>query len=149
MDPNLVKVFLSCEAIGETLYSNFIDKRFGEVSVWEPLKKAKLPTTNIHVMSCNINTKEGVVNIREERTLMNRLVVASRTQQDIDLPFYYGEYTFSVFPRSVFNIFGVLKPNKDKSSLLHAIKGISSAGSITDAGELTGHDNKVIVFDKI
>ena len=50
LDPNLAKVFLDCEAIGETLYNNFVDERFfGEVSVWEPLKKSKIPTFKMHV----------------------------------------------------------------------------------------------------
>ena len=33
LDPNLAKVFLDCEAIGEALYNNFFDERlFSEVS---------------------------------------------------------------------------------------------------------------------
>ena len=39
LGPNLAKVFLDCEAIGEALYNNFVDESlFGEVSVWESLK---------------------------------------------------------------------------------------------------------------
>ena len=86
MHPNLAKVFFSCEAIGETLYSNFVDERlFGEVSVWEPLKKTKRSTFNTNVKSRNVNTKEGVVNIKEERKLMSRFIVGYRTLQDFHL----------------------------------------------------------------
>ena len=75
LDPNLVKVFLDCEAIDEVLYNNFVAERlFGEVSDWEPLKKRKIPAFKMHVKSCNIKTKEGVVNIKEERKLMSRFI---------------------------------------------------------------------------
>ena len=144
----MTKVFLDCVAIGEVLYNNFVDERlFGEVSIWEPLKKRKITTFKIHVKSCNIKTKEGVVNIKEERKLMSRFIVASRTRQDIDLPHYFGEYEFSVVPRSLFNRYGVLIPSKDKSSVFHLIKDLSPASVITDSGELAGGDNKVIVLD--
>ena len=147
-DPNTANVFLDCEAIGEALYNNFVDERlFGEVSVWEPPKKRKIPTFKIHIKSCNAKTKEGVVNIKEEHKLMSRFIVASRTRQDIDLPYYFGEYEFSVVPRSLFNRYGVLIPSKDKSSVFHLVKDLSPASVITDSGELGGGDNRVIVLD--
>ena len=107
LDPNLAKVFFDCEAIGEALYNNFADESlFGEVSVWEPLKKRKITTFNMHVKWCNIKTKEGVVNMKEKRKLMSRLIVASRTHQNIDLSYHFGEYEFPVVPRSLFNRYG-------------------------------------------
>ena len=97
LDQNLAKVFLDCEATGEALYNNFVDERlFGEVSDWEPLKKRKIATFKMYVESCNIKTKEEVVNIKEERKLMNRFIVACTTRHDIDLPYYFGEYESSV-----------------------------------------------------
>ena len=77
---------------------------------------------------------------------MSRFIVASRTRQDIDLPYYFGEYEFSVVPRSLFNRYGVLIPSKDKSSVFHSIKDLSPASVITDSGESAGGDNKVIVL---
>ena len=148
LDPNLVKVFLDCEAIDEVLYNNFVAERlFGEVSDWEPLKKRKIPAFKMHVKSCNIKTKEGVVNIKEERKLMSRFLVASRTRQDIDLPQYFGEYKFSVVPRSLLNRYGVLIAIKNKSSVFHLIRDLSPASVITDSEELAGGDNKVVVLD--
>ena len=60
--------FFHCEAIGEILHNIFQDERlFDDVSVWEPMsKKTKLPTFNIHVISCNVNTREDVVNIKKK-----------------------------------------------------------------------------------
>ena len=46
----IVKLF-----IGEALYNNFVDERLlGDFSVWEPLKKRKIPTFKMLVKSCNI-----------------------------------------------------------------------------------------------
>ena len=84
---------------------------FDEVSVWEPLKKRKIHTFKMHVKSCNIKTNEGVVNIKEELKLMSRFKVTSRTRQDIDLPYYFGEYETSVVSRSLFNRCAVLIPS--------------------------------------
>ena len=150
LDPNLANVFLDCEAIGEALYNNFVDERlFGEVSIWEPLKKRKIPTFKMHVKSCNIKTKEGVVNIKEERKLVSCFIVASRTRQDIDVPYYFGEYEFSVVPWSLFNRYSVLIPSKEKSSVFHLIKHLSPESVITDSVELARGDNKVIILDPI
>ena len=86
MHPNLAKVFFSFQSMGEKLCSNFVDEKlFGEVSVWEPLKKTKLFTFNINEKSRNVNMREGEVNIKQERKLMSRFIVAYRTWQDIDL----------------------------------------------------------------
>ena len=101
----------------------------------------------MHVKSCNIKAKEGVVNIKEERKLMSRFIVASRTRQDIDLPYYFAQYEFSVIPWSLFNRYGALIPSKDKSSVFHLIKDLSPASVITDSEESAGVDNKVIVLD--
>ena len=101
----------------------------------------------MHVKSCNIKTKEGVANIKEESKLMSRFLVASTTRQDVDLPYYFGEYEFSAVPRSLLNRYGVLIPIKDKSSVFHLIRDLSPAKMITDSEELVGGDNKVVVLD--
>ena len=84
---------------------------FDEVSVWEPQKKRKITAFKMHVKSCNIKTNEGVVNIKEELKLMSRFKVASRKRQDIDLPYYFGEYEISVVSRSLFNRCTALIPS--------------------------------------
>ena len=80
---------------------------------------------------------------------MRRFIVASRTRQDIDVPYYFGEYEFSVVPRSLFDKYGVLIPSKYKSSVFHLIKDLSPASVITDSSKLAGGDNKVIFLDAI
>ena len=44
--------------------------------------------------------------MKEKRKLMSRLIVASRTHQNIDLSYHFGEYEFPVVPRSLFNRYG-------------------------------------------
>ena len=43
-----------------------------------------------------------LLSVHEERKLMNRLIVASRTRPVIDLPIFLGKYEFTVVPPSLF-----------------------------------------------
>ena len=47
---------------------------------------------------------------------MNRLLVASKTRPDIDLPKYHGISEFSVVPLSLFTLVGLLYYLKDKAT---------------------------------
>ena len=62
---------------------------------------------------CNGN--QQIIAIKEERKLINRLLVASRTRPDIDLQFCFDKYEFSVTPPSLFSSDGSLYSIKDKS----------------------------------
>ena len=82
-DTNLATNFLYCKTTGAILHSNFLDEKlFGFRSF---LKKAKLPTVNIDVKSCSVNTLDGVANIKEEQKLMSCFIVTYRTWHHIDL----------------------------------------------------------------
>ena len=65
--------------------------------------------------NCYRNGQSTNHSIKEERKLMNKLLVASRTRPDIDLQFCLGTYEFSVTPPSLFSPDGSLHSNKDKS----------------------------------
>ena len=49
--------------------------------------------------------------IKEKRKLINRILIASRSRPEIDLPNFFGEYEFSVVPD------GSLYYAKNKSSI--------------------------------
>ena len=65
--------------------------------------------------NCYRNGQSTNHSIKEERKLMNKLLVASRTRPDIDLQFCLGKYKFSVTPPSLFNPDGSLHSTKGKS----------------------------------
>ena len=87
----------------------------GDGSIWDTIKKEKIGTfvSNNKVAIVTIN--QQIIAIKEERKLMNRLLVASRTRPDIDLQFCLGKYEFSVTPPSLFSPDGSLHSTKDKS----------------------------------
>ena len=55
--------------------------------------------------------------IKEERKLINRILIASRSRPEIDLLNIFGKYEFSVVPLSLFAPDGSLYYAKDKSSI--------------------------------
>ena len=57
------------------------------------------------------------LHIKEERKLMKRILIASRSRPEVDLPNILGNYEFSVVPLSLFAPDGSLYYAKDKSSI--------------------------------
>ena len=72
----------------------------------DPVKKEKLKTSSSNSKRVTVSVNKQLVQVREERKLMTRLLVVSRTRPDIDLPKYLGMYEFSVVPRSLFTTDG-------------------------------------------
>ena len=93
----------------------------GDKSIWDPLTKRKFPTFASNIKSTTVKIKDQLVNIKDERKFMTRLVVASRTRPEIDLKYYLGKYEFSVVPRSLFSPNRKLLPTTDKSIIIREI----------------------------
>ena len=63
-----------------------------------------------------------VVELKEDRSLMQRILVISQKRPEIDLPNLIGKYEFSITPRSLFSFDGKLLPCNNKSSVMLAIE---------------------------
>ena len=87
----------------------------GEGSIWDTIKKEKIATFVTNNRSTTVMIDNRLVTIREERKLMNRLLVASRSRPDIDLCECLGTYEFTVTPPSLFCPDGTMHPKNDKS----------------------------------
>ena len=83
-----------CEFVSENL--------LGSKSTWDTIKKEKLPTFAKNRAQTKLTIDKQLVNIKEERKLMSRFVIAARTRPEIDLPAYFGSCEFSVVPKSLF-----------------------------------------------
>ena len=103
---------------GYESYLKFVSEQLnGEKSIWETIKKEKLPTFDSLNKKVTLQLNRKIVRIKEERKLMSRFIIAARTRQDIDLAHYLGEYEFSVVPQSLFSSGGSLHQTADKSTV--------------------------------
>lgn len=57
----------------------------------DKMTKQKLTTFNITNRSTQIRLKENIVELKEEKRSMTRFVTASRSRDDIDLPYIFGK----------------------------------------------------------
>ena len=78
-----------------------------------PVKKGKVKYLFRVSKNVIITVKKQLVQVREERKLMSRLLVASRSRPDINLSNNIGTYEFSVVPRSFFTADGTLYQTTD------------------------------------
>ena len=87
------------------------------------------------------------MNIKEERKLISRFLVALHLRPDIDLSYYLGEFELSVIARLLFTLDGCLHKTTDKSVAASEMRKFytdedSCNESINDPSE-----KKVIIFD--
>ena len=85
----------------------------GDGFLWDTIKKGKIGTFVSNKKIAIVTVNQQIIAIKEERKLMNRLLVASSTRPDIDLQFCLGTYQFSVSPPSLFSRDGSLHSAKD------------------------------------
>ena len=79
-------LFLNHEQEGEKRLKDFIsDSIEGNISIWKPLKKAKLPTLNVVVKSFKTNIDGKTIRFKEKRKFMSRLMAAGRSRPEIDI----------------------------------------------------------------
>ena len=99
--------FLPVEEIGKEKYKKFVKERIeGESSIWDTIRKEKTPSFTNNNKTTSNKLKGETLQIREERKLMNRILVASRSRAEIDLSKIFGIYEFSVVPLSFLQLMG-------------------------------------------
>lgn len=142
--------FLAVTSIGQEKYNDFVKQKLeGKGSIWDPLKKEKLNTFSSNNKNVTVTVSKQLVQVREERKLMTRLLIASRTRPDIDLPSNIGMYEFSVVPRSLFTIDGTLHQTTDKSVIAAELCKSQKVKEIEENTEQSNDNRirKVIIFD--
>ena len=144
-------MFLARDEVGSELFNLFRAERlYGEKSIRDPMVKRKLPTFAETTKKVNVKVNNKVVQLKEEKKLMTKFIIASRKREDIDLPYYFGTNKFSVIPRSLFRPDGTMLLDTDKSTVMHEIeKAIESdRGSNVDLDILeTNSVPKIVIFD--
>ena len=115
---DVVETFLSMREAGNAKYCEFFsEKLFSSKSIWDTIKKEKLPTFTKNSAQTKVTIDKQLVNIKEKCRLMSRFVIKARTSPEIDLPAYFGSYKFLVVPTSLFATDGCLCLSTDKASI--------------------------------
>ena len=115
--------FLPVKETGKESYEAFVKERIeGESSIWDTIEKKRIPSFTNNNKTTSVKLNGETLQIREERKLMNRILVASRSRAEIDLSNIFGTYEFSVVPHSIFATDGSLYYGKDKSVIAQELR---------------------------
>ena len=139
------KRFLNYEQEGEKRLQEFTNYRMeGIVSIWKLLKKTKLQAFNADVKSFKTDSDGKTTRFKEEINFNSRLILATRRRSEIDISKHFGDYAFSVVPKSFFHDDGKLVPTKDKYVILQELEHLHPEIDFTT---LIEESQKVIIFD--
>lgn len=105
--------------------------------------------------SISVNTLKSklegeIVELKEDQSLMQQILVISQKCPELDLPGMLGRYEFSNAPRSLFSFDRKLHPCTDKSKLVHLIEKAATTGDSDQAfemGHTEGSSHKIVIFD--
>ena len=101
-------------------------------------------TDNSKVTSVKVNRE--TLHVKEERKQINRILIASRSQHEIDLPNIFGNYKFSVVSLSLFAPDCSLHYVEDKSSIITELREFQPDENYIEE-EANSKSRKVIIFD--
>ena len=106
LDQKLAEQFLSCEKEGEKLLSKFNEERLnGNISIWDPLSKRKLPTFSDNSKKVTAKLKEKVITLKEERRLLNRLTIIYSITSTSGNRSTILHWQLRIFSCATFNVF--------------------------------------------
>jgi hypothetical protein len=115
---------LQLSEIGEELFKKFRQERISsnELLLWAPLKRRKLQTWSVSTKKVRYNDQGQVFELKEDRNLFARMLIAARSRPKINLQEIISTYELSVVPRSLFNSDGSLSHTTSKCQLMHIIE---------------------------
>ena len=130
MNEKVSKDILERDEIGQHMFVEFAIERLTEerFCVWVKLSKKKLQTFKTSNSTIEINAAYGgkLVKIKDERGMLQRPIVISRSRPQLDLKECIGTYAFGVVPRSLFASDGTVLLAYGKAKILHHNKLLSS-----------------------
>ena len=122
--------------IGQMLYEKFCRERIlsNEVNLWSTLSNRSLQTWRVNVKKLKIKTRlEGnVVELRADRALFGRMIIAGRSRPEINLIETIGTYELSVVPRSLFALDGTMHHVSKKSELMDILSEVCEVESMVN-----------------
>ena len=87
---------LDQENIGKNMYQDFLSERiYGEKSIWDTMKKRKLLTFKSSGTTIKTKIEGKVVELKEDKALLQRILIISQKRPEINVPKLIGEFEFS------------------------------------------------------
>ena len=132
MTEKVSKDILELDEIGQRMFVEFATERLteGRLCVWDKMTKKKLKSFKTSNATVEINAGGKLVKFKEERGLLQRLIVISRSRPQLDLKECIGTYEFGVVPRSLFASDGTVLLAYDKAKILHHLELLVSNGQL-------------------
>ena len=115
LPPKEAERFLNSTKIVTARYEKLAQEKLErDESIWDTIKKGKASTfiSNSTIVEAIVNNLD--MEIKEEKKLIERLLVTSRIGPDIDLPKFLETFKFPIIPPSHFKLNGLLDYPKDK-----------------------------------
>ena len=135
MTENVSKDILEGDKIGQRMLVKFTTEDLTEWDgwpcVWDKMAKKNLKTFKTTNAVIDMNAGGKFVKIKQERGLLERLIVIWRSRPQLDLKECIGTYEFGVVPHSLFALDGTVVLAYDKAKILHHIELLVST--------VTGH----------
>lgn len=150
MDPKTVNDVLRRDELGQKLFDEFTKNRLleGTTSVWEPIKRSNISTFKNANVKTTISHNNRTLKVREERDLLHRLLLVSRSRSDIDLKECIGNFEFGTVPRSLFASDGTLLLASDKSKIMVRLEDlVEKANLMKDRYPVNCATNSFIIVD--
>ena len=86
---------LNHNSIGNDMYKKFKGERiYSEKCVWDKMPQRKLLTFKSTAKTIKTKLEGKLITMKEDRSLMQRILVISQKRHEIDLSMYIGNYQF-------------------------------------------------------
>ena len=113
------------------------------------ITKENIPTFAFNDKEITITVNKELVNIKEERKLMSRFLLALRSRPDIDLPCYLDECELSLICRSLFTVGGCLHKTTDKPFVASELRKFYTDENSFNESSNDPSEEKVFIFDSM
>ena len=158
MNEKVSRDILERDKIGQQIFQQFVTDRLveGNLSVWDKMTKTKLRTFKSSNATAEIRSGDKLIKVKEERGLLQRFVVISRSRPELDLKECIGTYELGIVPRSLFASDGSLLLAYDKAKILHHLEHLTdhedqNPGTSIGSGALNENEttscHRVIIID--
>ncbi len=86
--------------IGKERYNEFVKQKFnGSLSIWAPMKKVQLKSFKATKISIKTKVGPKVVQLKEEKTLLARFLIAACKRPELDLEHCLGNFEFLLYQK--------------------------------------------------